>query len=554
MSGQYNAVCDIMNVPLNPSGLFTIGFSSNAARDSAMSGYVVSAQVNFCYLPKEGILKVEGNAGGFDAVGANYVRFRNPDFNNEYIYAFITRIEYLAQFTSALHIEVDSFMTYQTRIVPNQCFIERERVALSDDVAGRNVLPEPVSMNTYTKRVRINRTFNTESVGGFTSSFKIGVVVGGLNIYDNDPNAAAKTFINSYGTKYLDGSPLGGALLCVDYGVNGQVFSALIEAIAALSGKVVAAIPIPQTASFSSGSNFTFNRGDGTSVSFTVYTVTGGVSIADITNLSAADEDNPWNFTPKNKKLFSYPYMYLVGSNHAGSESVYRYDLFRANNTPDTITSPSFEYRYIIAASPSIILNPQNYEGGTNLSNAVINNNLPQIPWDSDPYANYIGQHLNSLAYTQIKRSLDYGINLASGVGSGDLSGMIKGGFDFAMSYEGRSAELADLKGLGDDVHNAPSGCAQGAFVQLGVSIYQKFIASVEARRIDNFFSRFGYRVDRVGTISWNKRSDYDYIKTQGANIGGAIPAADKAKINALFDAGITIWHSTSGYGVYDIV
>ena len=48
-------------------------------------------------------------------------------------------------------------------------------------------------------------------------------------------------------------------------------------------------------------------------------------------------------------------------------------------------------------------------------------------------------------------------------------------------------------------------------------------------------------------------RPDYDYIQTQGCNIEGQIPAADKAKINALFDAGITIWHERDGSNRYGL-
>lgn len=533
MPNQNNAVCDLMCVPFNPNGLFTVSFGSNGARDSALSGYVVSGQVGFTYLPKEGVLKVDGNANGFDSLGVNYVRFKNTDFSGDYIYAFVRRIEYLAQFTSALHIEVDSFMTYQTKIVPNQCFIERERVSVSEDYVGANLLPEPVSFNSYHRR---ERGYRSESVAASYA----GVVISGLNITDNDPNENAKIVLNGNGVKFTDGCPLGGSLICV---AQGQDLTNFIECIAVLNGKIITAFPVPSERIVHLGT-ITYNRENNTSDTFDYYTIDAMPLVADVFSLTGAQDDNPWGFTPKNKKLFTYPYILLEGDNHCGTRSLYRYDLFSGN--------PRFEYRYIISPSPSLVVNPLDYEGGSNIANAIINANVPPIPWDSNAYTTYVAQNANSLAFAQIKRNMNYGVALLGGLPDGKVP--LAASYDAAMAYEGEQARLQDLKGLGDDVHNVPSANAQSSFQQIAISVYQKYITSEEARRIDNFFSRFGYRVDRVGTISWGKRSDYDYIKTQGANIGGQIPAADKAKINALFDAGITIWHSMGGYGQYDIV
>ena len=107
------------------------------------------------------------------------------------------------------------------------------------------------------------------------------------------------------------------------------------------------------------------------------------------------------------------------------------------------------------------------------------------------------------------------------------------------------------MAGVGNSSYNVPSGSLIGYSGDLGISIYRKFICIEDAKRIDSFFDRYGYRVDRVEELSWDNRENYDYINTSGCNVGGEIPANDKAKINSLFDTGITIWHKSEQYGKY---
>ena len=101
-------------VPLNPNGQFTIDFASAGARDSYFIGKRIYTTDNMVFIRKDNTIKVGINADVLDSSGVNYVVYTNPEYSgNRRFFAFIKYIEYSAPETSILHIETDSFMTYQ---------------------------------------------------------------------------------------------------------------------------------------------------------------------------------------------------------------------------------------------------------------------------------------------------------------------------------------------------------------------------------------------------------------------------------------------------------
>ena len=68
------------------------------------------------------------------------------------------------------------------------------------------------------------------------------------------------------------------------------------------------------------------------------------------------------------------------------------------------------------------------------------------------------------------------------------------------------------------------------------------------ALRIDNFFSMYGYKTNRVKVPNITGRQNWNYVKTIGFNFTGDIPQEDADEIRTLFDNGYTLWHNTSTY------
>ena len=71
------------------------------------------------------------------------------------------------------------------------------------------------------------------------------------------------------------------------------------------------------------------------------------------------------------------------------------------------------------------------------------------------------------------------------------------------------------------------------------------------ARIVDNYFSMFGYKVNRVKTPNVNGRYNWNYVKTVGCYIEADIPQDDLQQIKNMFDAGNTIWHHPNTFMDY---
>ena len=67
------------------------------------------------------------------------------------------------------------------------------------------------------------------------------------------------------------------------------------------------------------------------------------------------------------------------------------------------------------------------------------------------------------------------------------------------------------------------------------------------ARMIDDYFSAFGYKVNRNKVPNITGRSNWNYVETANCNIIGNIPQEDLDEIKQMFNSGVTIWHKT-GY------
>ena len=68
---------------------------------------------------------------------------------------------------------------------------------------------------------------------------------------------------------------------------------------------------------------------------------------------------------------------------------------------------------------------------------------------------------------------------------------------------------------------------------------------------IDQYFSQFGYKCNRVKIPNITGRRNWNYVKTVGCYIEADIPQEDLAEIKNMFDRGITIWHNPATFADY---
>lgn len=566
----------LYNCKINHNGLFGCDFGgSGATRDSVMSGTNSLATYKFgyssmTYMRKDKVIVVDENADVLDNAGVNYCRFINTDFDSSrFIYAFVDDIEYVAPQTSRLHIRTDCWMTWFDRIVPNQCFVEREHVAV--DTPFINSLPENVGtgelIRYQTQRLLGDNISKSEGnwlaafnvigdpddleLGSYLGVVSVGGIISGTYWYGVAPDDTMLF------TKYL--TEHSGTILSVSLIPKISTWTRDGEDIT-VSGVNVHVYHLRDITSAEAGygGSITINAGDGSAG----WSGSAGTVNNITVNLNNYIDSFKNDFN--NCKLLCYPYTAWEIFTYDGSSTT----LLPQDNTArlmggtfavkgvDTIVggaTPSETFVVGIDTGSSTEIAPfatQSFSG------------FPTIAVTVDAYAQFIARNANSLKFQKdvaVRDGTFKLINSTADMVRNGVEGDIMGGLNSFKNIisagdqiDAIDAKMADMKAAPDSVAGHASDGSLFMLNRLGIFFAIKRQNSSILHAADSYFDRYGYAVKETKTPQWNSRSKFNYIKTGGANIAGQIPKSDKEVINNLLDTGMTVWHSVGDYGQFD--
>ena len=80
---------------------------------------------------------------------------------------------------------------------------------------------------------------------------------------------------------------------------------------------------------------------------------------------------------------------------------------------------------------------------------------------------------------------------------------------------------------------------------RMGVYAYCRCIKEEYAKIIDDYFTRFGYKTNRIKTPNITGRAAFNFVKTIGAHVHGQIPVYVSEQMENMLNRGVTFWHST---------
>ena len=92
------------------------------------------------------------------------------------------------------------------------------------------------------------------------------------------------------------------------------------------------------------------------------------------------------------------------------------------------------------------------------------------------------------------------------------------------------------------------SGDVTSAVKGLRLHAYRMGITQEYAKIIDHYFDMYGYKINYLKTPNITGRTNWNYVKTIGANIEGDIPEDHLNEIKSIFNNGVTLWHNASTY------
>lgn len=523
----------LLKVPLEIDNENQLTFANANTQYNYFSNLPKVGFDDFTYIRKDGVLRVPELIDNL--YGYNYVMYRNDAYSSKWFYAYITGMEYMNDNVTDISIATDTFQTWQFDLTYKRTFVEREHV--NDDTVGLHTQPENLQLgemviNSKTNLIadKTTKTFDNETISFINPIF-----------------FQVTEFLSAYlpeAETYSSTSEYNGVFSGLRYFACCSVSDAkaLINAYASAgkSDAIVAIFLAPKE--FLAGSR---RLGTGTYIYIPANT-TGLTQLLASTTITVPTTIN--GYTPKNKKLFTYPYSYMYVTNNAGADTTYNYEDF-ANNTP------KFCIYGALGQGCSIKLMPISYKSYTADAEVydygLVGAKYPICAWASDYYTNWMAQNAGNINTSTVSSIATRALGFENANLFHNTLGMVGAGVGIATSIAGTIAEVERAKIIPDQAH----GNTNTSDMLIGSRHYFycncMSVRAEYAQVIDNYFTMFGYKVNTVKVPNITGRRNWNYVKTVGCYIEADIPQDDLQQIKDLFNKGITFWHNPSTFCDY---
>lgn len=469
---------------------------------------------------------------------ANYIAYQNPDYSNKWFFAWIDEINYKSNGATELTFTVDAWTTWYQYWTKKTCFVVREHV--NDDTIGIHTVPENIELGEYTTSEVVKSSINSAHPVVALS-------------YDITRGETIYPTIN-----FHNGIASGLHYYVIGDFTSVNAISVMIEKLAQL-GKEEALISIFMVPDKLTGYDtinwdYLLNEGGLSYAPYKKLPTTTSATLMEQLNIT-----KPYNidtYVPKNNKVFTYPYQYLMGINNGGGSAIYKYEFSSDENYI------SFNIKGDITPGCSIRCYPLNYKNiSENNSEGLNSCKYPICSWATDVYTNWLTQNgVNvGLSLASSTLSLAGGVGLAmSGVGTlAGVSAIASGAISMASSinqvYQ-HSLIPPQIEG------NTNSGDVTYSNGDSGFAFYKVSIRKEYAKIIDEYFTRYGYKVNELKLPNLTGRPYYNYVQiADGENIGystsneQSVPPQYMDIINKICRAGVTIWHNHNNVGDFSV-
>lgn len=518
-----------------------------------------NAQYNYFYnLPKLAVNKftyqrkdstVRFPAQTDSILNYNYCMYRNTAYSNKWFYAFITNMQYINDEVTEIKLKTDVWQTWQFDINLEPSFVEREHV--SDDTVGAHTLNEEINTGEYMVNTMTNKTFCAPDVDG----------------------AYIVLSVTEAPTKNSDGSSI------VPSDLSSRCYNGVIQ------GCVLIMFEYTSTGVADLGRAIKwYDEHDKKDAITSIYAIPKSIYpsnyIRTVSIIDPFDADIFWpvshigstdmgtttitrnttlnGYSPKNNKMYCYPYNYLMLTNNNGSNNIYHYEDF---NNPASVV---FKYNGVLTEGSDVKAYPLNYKkNSTNFSGYIYGVDMGKTPtfsWANDMYLNWKAQNSWQGMYNQAGNV----VNTFEATPAGGSKAPVEDVFSYfgslieqGANYVGSTVNAIKntITGSGyrasltpDQVSGATTADLNFCIGRCGFTFYQLSVRAEVAAIIDNYFTMYGYKVNTMKNINITSRAYWNYIKCVQVNITGDIPQSDLHEIKTYFNNGITFWHNPATY------
>lgn len=478
---------------------------------------------------RDGVISV--NCVSDTLLNVNYMMFQNENFLSKWFFAFIKDVQYVNNNMCYVFYQIDDIQTWLFDVTVEECFVEREHTAT--DGIFEHVIDEGFEVVDYKELDREDLDLTADMLVIFTPDYEKYGEGGWSPASDTTPSVVLgnMTGVPSVGYKYrnddmsIDTNMVQTIGVIISNMIEDNLYEGMVAGVC-VSSKFFRNIP----------SSPSYRIEDDHPDELTIQ-VPSRISTVD------------GNYHPKNNKLFNAPYcIYKLMTTDGQSVSL----------KPEMFT-PDLQYNFIhvkgdISPHPSVVAVPARYAGQDEYyEKAVTFDAFPQCPFSIDGYKAWVASGgLSNLQFSTAKK-LTNDLIMGAGVSAftGNATGMFGGGinavadvFSYIKDMEIAERLPADTKG---NFTSAPQQANRDAKIIVSYMSGRKDVL----KTYDDYFTMFGYKVNKIKKPSRRNRTHYTYVKTRGCHVDGGAPADAIRRIETIYDNGIRFWVNASEVGKY---
>lgn len=508
-------------VRLNSRYEHSIIFDTPAEQLAYFNNKTVKTYTNYTYLRKSWDLKVEATMA--QAKQWSYLYFTNYENGKPYFY-FIDNVEYVNDNTVTLKLQLDVIQTYMFNYSFMPCFIERQHT--ETDVIGEHTVDEGLELGELVNKGVYN--YNRLNELGILVLSTIDPMTGADirgQIIDDVYSGLGLFFVPSHSfTDWIDT-------------LSGMESDGTLDAIVNMWMYPEALV----------------NPAQGHDISEPCFPV-AGVETYKFTvskDYAGLAGENGSLYNPVNNKLYCYPYNFLYVTNNSGGSAVYQLERFK-NDLCEFTVNGALSADGVIKLVPNYYKNvPSNYDEGLTLGG------YPTCAWDADMYKIWLAQNQHTNTLNMATNQIKVAGGAVAGVAS-LLMGNVAGAAGGAMTAISGAMQIGQTLAQRKDMDIVPPQARGSHSANVNIvnskqcfSFYWKCVAPEYAKIIDDYFTMYGYRLNRVQTPNIKARPHYTYIKTIGCHIVATLCNEDAVQIESIYDNGITFWRDGDQIGNY---
>ena len=530
-------------VPWNSDLKHVQSYNSRAEQISTIQGLLSHKYEHINIIRRDSDLILKGV--NEDLTQCNYLMYQNKDISDKWFFAFIDKAPYNSLNSVIISHTIDVWQTYQFDITYYKNLILRSHVAKSDDIVGRWLAPEPISVApeferkhnvfnglSWTPQYVLHATsvFNPNTKKyeykgngtGASLSAEYGIFVDN----DKDVQSVVKNYGKLSAAEALKSNDDDEYSNWISDLLTGQTIDKAVKLISTTSisqlqdhrNELIGLYAIPAWVH------------DGTNKYATNNIKTKAVTTTLPTTTLAC------GYAPRNKKMLSSLCKAYLFYNENGFKLPLKPELF-------TSESPTFTVKATELSTTGFLLQIDSYADYTAKTNKIAYNCENRLGYDANTGLDKV---LNTLTSTVGV------VNAVGSVASQAFAGNVGGAVQGAVGAVQQSINMIDALGQ-RGVNTGASGDIMSITEKRAMPVFADVSPTIaQCRYIDDYLDVYGYAINEIGKISsyMKNRSNWNYIQVANCNIKVFAPNDDVNKLKQMFESGVTIWHSH--FGDYD--